>query len=73
MTTLGKKPFEIIVGKGENVSNHFFPQCFSDMSTKNRIIGAALKLSSAKAFSLDKARILSSGKGFILYRIVLWF
>ena len=47
LTVLQKKPFENIVGKGENAGNqHFllFPQCFSCLSEIEIIIQSTLKL-----------------------------
>ena len=41
LTTLRKKPFENIVGKGENAGNQHFlllPQCFSILSRREIII-----------------------------------
>ena len=66
LTTLGEKPFEKIVGKGENAGNqHFllFPQCFQPFQTPKIIILSTLILSSANAFNLDQSKILSSRKG----------
>ena len=65
LTTLGKKFFENIVGKGENAGNqHFpvFPQCFLPYQRKDCTILTTVKLSCANAFNKDKANILSSGK-----------
>ena len=56
--TLGKKPLENIVGKGENaVYQHYllFLQCLLPYQRKYAKF--------ENAFSLDKADILSSGKG----------
>ena len=60
--------FENIVGKGENAGNqHFllFPQCFLPFQ---RLINALsnISLSSAVAFTLEKAKILWSGKELIV-------
>ena len=62
-----KKRFENIVGKGENAGNqHFplFPPCFLSYQRKNAPLKQKekKKLSSANAFNLDKAKILSPGK-----------
>ena len=46
-TTLSKRPFENIVGKGENAGNqHFllFPPCFLALSSREISISASLKL-----------------------------
>ena len=62
-TTLEKKPFENIVGKGENAGNqHFllFPQ-FSIHLKKNSCFQVTFILSSANAFSLVQSKILSYG------------
>ena len=66
LTRLGKKPFENIVGKGENaVHQHFllFPKCFLLLSKTEMIISVIFILSSANAFNLDKVKILTSGNG----------
>ena len=63
---MGKKPFENIVGKGENADNQHllhFPQCLLSYQRKLAHICATLKLLSANAFNLDKGKILSSDKG----------
>ena len=63
LTTQGKKPFENIVGKGENAGNqHFllFPQ-FSTLSKTNPIISATPK-TSALALNLDIPKIVMFGK-----------
>ena len=56
LTTLRKKAFEHIVGKGENAGNqHFllFPQFFSALLRKKKLKGPiALILSSANALVL---------------------
>ena len=44
---------------------------FSTLSKKNCTICATLKLSSANAFNLDKAKIMLSGKGLTLYYTIL--
>ena len=82
--TLGKKPFENIVGKGENAGNqHFllFPQCF--VPFKNQISSfwshlfcclLTLILLSANVFNLDQSKILSFGKEIIgcLEMLCIW-
>ena len=58
------RTFENILGKGDNTGNqHFFlfPQCFLPYQTEF-IILATMNLSSAYAFNLVKAKILSFGK-----------
>ena len=63
--SLRKKPFENIVGKGENAGNqHFllFPQGFLALLKTEIIILATFNLLSANAFNLDQYRILSFGK-----------
>ena len=65
LTTSMTKPFENIVGKGENAGNqHFllFSQYFLLLSKSEIIILTTFDLSSAKAFNLDQAEILSFGK-----------
>ena len=60
-----KKPFENIVGKGENaVLQHFllFPKCFIS-NIKKCTLRAIMRLLSANVFNLDKVKILFSGKG----------
>ena len=61
--TLTKKPFENIVGKGENAGNqHFllFPQFF--LLIRRRVSVFCLHLSSAHGFNLDQSKNLSLGK-----------
>ena len=36
MQTLGEKPFENIVGKGENTGDQHFPKMFSNLHKKNK-------------------------------------
>ena len=60
-----KKPFGNIVEKRENAGNqHFipFPTIFSIFTRKNYTISATNKLSSASAFNLGNAEILSPAK-----------
>ena len=55
----GTKPFEYIVGKGENASNHYiplFPQCFLPYQRKIASFTATMKLSSANAFNFDVSK-----------------
>ena len=64
LTTLCQKPFENIMGKGENAGNqHFllFPQCFLSLETH---------LLSANVFNLDWSKILSLGTGLNLYHTI---
>ena len=64
-TTLKKRAFENIVGKGENAGHQHFLlfSCFLQLSKTKIIIQAKLDLSSANAFNLVKAKILPFGKG----------
>ena len=65
ITTLYKKPFENIVGKGENADNqHFllFPQCFFTLHKTNFNFSITLILSSASAFNFDRYKTLSFDK-----------
>ena len=60
-----KRPFENIVGKGENAGNrHFllFPQCFQHYHRQKVIFLSTFMLSSANAFNLDQPKILWVGK-----------
>ena len=60
-----RKPFENIVGKGENTGNqHFliFSTMFSTLSKREIGILATLNLSSANAFNLVRAIFFSFGK-----------
>ena len=59
---LGKKPFENIVGKGENAGNQHFLTVFSTQSVTPIIILTTFKVSSANTFKLDWPQILLSGK-----------
>ena len=71
----GKKPFEHIVGKGENADNqHFllFQQCFLPYQRKNALL-AALRLSSASTFNLDRSKTLLSGKELTFYHTIPTF
>ena len=59
-----KKPFQNIVGKGENAGNqHFllFPQFFLLLSKTEIIIYVTFILLSANAFNLEKVKLLLSG------------
>ena len=61
-----KKPFENIVGKGENIGNqHFllFPQCFQPFT--KQFSNFHLCLSSAHASNLDQSKNMSFGKDLI--------
>ena len=65
LTTLRKKAFENIVGKGENAGNQHFllcPTMFSTLSEREIIISAIFIMLSANAFNVDKSKILSFGK-----------
>ena len=60
-----KRPFEKIVGKGENAGNqHFlhFPPCFVPIPKQILSFSIAFDLSFANAFNLDQSKILSFGK-----------
>ena len=60
-----KKPFENIVGKGENAGNqHFllFPAMFSIHPKKTFFFDVTFILLSAYAFNLDQSKNLSFGK-----------
>ena len=59
------KPFENIVGKGENAGNHhflLFPTMFSAHLKTNFSFSVTFMMSSAYAFSFDQSKILSFGK-----------
>ena len=63
--TKWKKPFENIVGKGENAGNqHFllFQQSFLSFPKQISIFWVTFILPSANALNLDQSKILSSGK-----------
>ena len=65
LTTLKKKPFENIEGKGENAGNqHFFPfpTVFSTLPRTNFHFSVTFILSSANAFNLDQSKNLLFGK-----------
>ena len=59
--TLGKKPFENIVGKGENAGNqHFliFPQCFLSLKKKKNLkFWVTLILSSEIDSNLNQSKL----------------
>ena len=62
--TLKKKPFENIVGSGENVGNQYFllfPQCFLS-AQKKMSFDDTISLLSANAFNSNQAKNLSFGK-----------
>ena len=70
--TMKKKPFETIVGKGENDGNQqllLLPQCFLPFLS----IFESNLLSSANAFNLDQPKMLSFGKELTLYNTILIF
>ena len=60
---LYKKPFENIVGKGENARNQhfFFPTIFSSLPKDKFKFFSHVILSSANSFNLDLSKILSFG------------
>ena len=63
--TLKKKPFENIMGIGENAGNqHFllFPQYFITLPNTKFNFFLAFILSSANAFNLDQSKILLFGQ-----------
>ena len=65
LTTLGKKPFENILGKGENACNQhslLFQKMFSTLPKRNFNVLVAFILSSAIALNLNQSKILSFGK-----------
>ena len=66
--TLSKKPFENIVGKGENAGiQHFllFPQCFRPFPKHISTFQSHLFFLSANAFNLGQTRIFSFSKELI--------
>ena len=74
LLTLSKKPFENIVGKGENDGNqHFllFPTMFSSQSVTQIIIWITFEMLSANAFKLDWYQIFLFGKELIL-SFIMW-
>ena len=64
--TLHKKPYENILGNGENAGNQHafshFPTMFSTFLKTNLNFSATFILSSANAFNLDQFKILPFGK-----------
>ena len=65
LMTMYKKPFENILGKGENAGNqHFllFPPCFLPFPKTNFNFSFTFILLSANALNLDKSKIFSFGK-----------
>ena len=63
--TLRKKPFEKIVGKGENAVNPAFSPLstmFSTLLKTNFNFSVTFILSSANAFNLNQSKNLSFGK-----------
>ena len=69
--TLGKKPFENIVGKGEYAGNqHFllFPQCFSPFQNQNFKSLFNIYFVVYNAFNLDQTKILSLGTELIPWK-----
>ena len=65
MPSVYDKPFENIVGKGENAGNQHFllsPLCFLSFPKTNFNFSVTFCLSSANAVSLDQSRILWFGK-----------
>ena len=74
--TFKKKPFENIVGKGENTGNQrfrLFPQCFLSFPQKISVFLSHQILSSANAFRLEQPKNMSFGKGLTLYNTILTF
>ena len=66
--TLRKKPFENIVGKGENAGNqHFllFPQCFLSFPKQISIFGGAQKID-----LLQKVLVRKAGSEIIHFLLV---
>ena len=63
--TLGKKPFENIVGKRENAGNQHFlllPKCLLSISNTNfHLDYMYIEMSSANTFKLDWSQFLSLG------------
>ena len=62
---LRKKPFENIVGKGENAGNQHFlviPQCFLSFPKTNFNFSVKFNLMSANALNLDQSKNLLLGK-----------
>ena len=66
-TPLRKKSFENVTGKGENVCNQHFLLFLQYFYSKNKfnVFSLTFHLSSVDAFNLDKAKTVSSCKGFI--------
>ena len=71
MITFNSREEEIflkdIMGNGENAGNRDFPT-FSIFSKRNCTIFTTMNLFSANTFNLDKAKILTSGTGLMLYQ-----
>ena len=66
LMTLYKKPFENIVGNGENAGNqHFllFPECFLPFLKQISIFQLHLFFLSANAFNLGQCKLLLFSKG----------
>ena len=69
LTTLTKKPFETIEGKGENAGNQYFllfPQCFFFFQPYQGQ-ESSFMFSSANALNLDQSKILSFGNDLNLW------
>ena len=69
--TLGKMPFENIVGKRENAGNqHFllFPQYFKPFSNQISIFLVTFVLTFAIAFNLEQSKIVLFGKELTLFQ-----
>ena len=64
LMTLGEKPLENIIRKGENAGNQYFlfPQCFLPFPKQISIFLVAFILWAASTLNLDRSRILSFGK-----------
>ena len=54
LTTLNERPYENIVGKGENAGNQHFPM-FSTLSNTNCMFSVTYILSSANVLNLDQS------------------
>ena len=69
------KPFENIVGKGENAGNHHFlhfPTIFSTRPNTDFNFSVTFILWSANAFNLDQFKKLLFGKGLRSLLKTLW-
>ena len=69
--TLEERPFENIVGIGENAGNQHFlltSAPFSILSKTNQDLWVTIILSSANAFNLEESKLLLLGKELTLYQ-----